>query len=201
MFGCYIVSIIMNIFLNWILLFLSCIKKSKQYIRDMFYILVDKSMDRVGIMLCVVAFFVGINVYTLFAVNKTFLKDDKISSKKFIWGWILSQIISMAISYSVVIWLLSEIVWDIMIRILFVLFYILVELFIVRYWLKISREKSILVSLVPIFCIFPVFLRSFLTVSMLFIIRNIFWINDKISKETVVIVWVILAIVISLLMY
>ena len=52
----------------------------------MFYILVDKSMDRVGIMLCVVAFFVGINVYTLFAVNKTFLKDDKISSKKFIWG-------------------------------------------------------------------------------------------------------------------
>jgi len=50
----------------------------------MFYILVDKSMDRVGIMLCEVALLVVINVIILLKLNKNFLKDDKISSKKFI---------------------------------------------------------------------------------------------------------------------
>lgn len=143
MFGCYIVSIIMNIFLNWILLFLSCIKKSKQYIRDVFYILIRCVMNReLFVDILGWFYFLVICIATLFITKIIFLKNERNINKKLMLVWLIDAILND----TVLVYVID--VYSVVSIVFFVLFEMLVKVVIIRYLLKISRKKSLLLSIV-----------------------------------------------------
>lgn len=76
-------------------------------------------------------------------ILKSLQKDEEISNKRFILVWIFAPIWWMVAAISVVslIWWLLN--WSDLLGVAGVWIYVLVELFVIKYWLKISRSKSI----------------------------------------------------------
>ena len=90
-----------------------------------------------------------IETIILFAIAKLFRKKDQISNWKLIFIWILASTITLPLLRFVLPlfikdWVEYIVIWELLVT--------LVEIFIIKYWLKVSRWKAILASVVCNLC-------------------------------------------------
>ena len=99
-----------------------------------------------------------IETIVLFAIAKLFRKEDQISNKRLILIWILASTITLPLLRFVLPLFVTDetiyvVVWELAVA--------LIEIFIIKYWLKISRWKAILASVVCNLCSFLFWLLVF----------------------------------------
>lgn len=90
-----------------------------------------------------------IETIALFAIAKLFRKKEQISNKRLILVWILASTITLPLlRFLLPLFVTDEriyiVVWELVVT--------LIEIFIIKYWLKISRWKAILTSIVCNLC-------------------------------------------------
>jgi len=90
-----------------------------------------------------------IETIILFAIAKLFRKKDQISNKRLILVWILASTITLPLLRFVLPlfikdWVEYTVIWELLVT--------LIEIYIIKYWLKISRRKAILASVVCNLC-------------------------------------------------
>jgi len=90
-----------------------------------------------------------IETIVLFAIAKLFRKKDQISNWRLIFVWILASTITLPLLRFVLPmfiknWVEYTVIWELLVT--------LVEIFIIKYWLKISRWKAIVLSIVCNLC-------------------------------------------------
>jgi len=99
-----------------------------------------------------------IETIVLFAIAKLFRKEDKISNKRLILIWILASTITLPLLRFVLPLFVTDetiymVAWELVVT--------LIEIFIIKYWLKISRGKAILASVICNLCSFLLWLLVF----------------------------------------
>ncbi len=99
-----------------------------------------------------------IETIVLFLIAKLFRKEDQISNKRLILIWILASTITLPLLRFVLPLFVADeaiymVVWELAVT--------LVEIFIIKYWLKVSRGKAILASIVCNLCSFLFWLLVF----------------------------------------
>ena len=99
-----------------------------------------------------------IETIVLFIIVKLFRKEDQISNKRLIFIWILASTITLPLLRFVLPIFVSDetiymVAWELAVT--------LIEIFIIKYWLKISRWKAILASVVCNLCSFLFWLLVF----------------------------------------
>lgn len=99
-----------------------------------------------------------IETIILFIIAKLFRKEDQISNKRLILIWILASTITLPLLRFVLPLFVTDgtiymIVWELAVT--------LIEIFIIKYWLKISRGKAILASVICNLCSFLFWLLVF----------------------------------------
>ena len=90
-----------------------------------------------------------IETIILFAIAKLFRKKDQLSYWRLIFIWILASTITLPLLRFVLPlfikdWVEYTVIWELLVT--------LIEMFVIKYWLKISRWKAILASVVCNFC-------------------------------------------------
>ena len=86
-----------------------------------------------------------IETIILFIIAKLFQKEDKISNRKLILFWILPTTITLPFLWFILPLIIKEWLWY---RVSWELLVTIIEAIIIKYWLKISRWKAILASIV-----------------------------------------------------
>ena len=114
--------------------------------------------DRIGKFFIARILTVLIETVILFAIAKLCRKKDQISNKKLILIWILASTITLPLLRFVLPLFVTDetiymVVWELLVT--------LIEIFIIKYWLKISRGKAILASVVCNLCSFIIWLLVF----------------------------------------
>jgi hypothetical protein len=99
-----------------------------------------------------------IETIVLFIIAKLFRKKDQISNWRLILIWVLASTITLPLLRFVLPLFVTDeiicmIVWELAVT--------LIELFIIKYWLKISRWKAIFASIVCNLCSFLAWLFIF----------------------------------------
>lgn len=99
-----------------------------------------------------------IETIVLFLIAKLFRKEDQISNWRLILIWILASTITLpllrfVLPLFVVDWVEYMVIWELAVT--------LIEIFIIKYWLKVSRGKAILASVVCNLCSFLFWLLVF----------------------------------------
>jgi len=99
-----------------------------------------------------------IETIVLFIISKFFRKEDNISNWKLLLIWTLASTITLPLLWAVLPifikdYTLYTIVWELLV--------IFIEIFIIKYWLKISRWKAILASVICNLCSFLFWLFIF----------------------------------------
>jgi len=99
-----------------------------------------------------------IETIVLFIIAKLFRKGDQISNWRLILIWILASTITLpllrfVLPLFVVDWVEYMVIWELAVT--------LIEIFIIKYWLKVSRGKAILASVVCNLCSFLFWLLVF----------------------------------------
>jgi hypothetical protein len=99
-----------------------------------------------------------IETIVLFAIAKIFRKKDQISNKRLILIWILASSITLPLLRFVLPLFVTDetiymVAWELAVT--------LIEIFIIKYWLKISRGKAILASVICNLCSFLLWLLVF----------------------------------------
>ena len=99
-----------------------------------------------------------IETIILFAIAKLFRKKDQISNWRLILIWVLASTITLPLLRFVLPlfvkdWVEYVIIWELLVT--------LIEIFIIKYWLKISRWKAILASVICNLCSFLLWLLVF----------------------------------------
>ena len=107
------------------------------------------SADRITKFLIAWIITILIETIVLFAIAKLFRKKDEISNPRIILIWILASTITLPLLRFVLPLFVTDeiiymIVWELAVT--------LIEIFIIKYWLKISRWKAILASVVCNLC-------------------------------------------------
>lgn len=106
----------------------------------------------------------------LFFIAKIFREKEKISNKKLIMLWIIPTTITLPLLWFVLPWILWNwviyiIIWEILVAI--------VEAIMIKYWLNISRKKSIIASIMcNVFSFLIISVGSFISISMDGIMMN-----------------------------
>ena len=90
-----------------------------------------------------------IETIILFIIAKLFRKKDKISNSRIILTWILASTVTLPLLRFVIPLFITEeiaymIIWELLVTI--------IEIFIIKYWLKVSRWKAILMSIICNLC-------------------------------------------------
>lgn len=90
-----------------------------------------------------------IETIVLFAIAKLFRKKDQISNWRLILVWILASTITLPLLWFVLPLFIKDLVeymviWEILVT--------LIEIFIIKYWLKVSRWKAIISSIICNLC-------------------------------------------------
>ena len=90
-----------------------------------------------------------IETIILFAIAKLFRKKDQISNWRLIFIWILASTITLPLLRFVLPLFIKDgveytVIWELLV--------IFIEIFIIKYWLKISRQKAILASIACNLC-------------------------------------------------
>lgn len=99
-----------------------------------------------------------IETIVLFIIAKLFRKEDQISNKRLIIIWILASSVTLPLLWFVLRLFIKDWVEYTIIGELLV---ILIEVFIIKYWLKISRGKAIVASILCNLCSYFVWLLIF----------------------------------------
>ena len=99
-----------------------------------------------------------IETIVLFAIAKLFRKENQISNKRLILIWILASSITLPLLRFVLPLFVTDetiymVAWELAVT--------LIEIFIIKYWLKISRGKAILASVICNLCSFLLWLLVF----------------------------------------
>ena len=99
-----------------------------------------------------------IETIVLFLIAKLFRKEDQISNWRLILIWILASTITLPLlRFALPLFVTDEIVY----MVVWELAVTVIEIFIIKYWLKISRWKAILASVVCNLCSFLFWLLVF----------------------------------------
>lgn len=90
-----------------------------------------------------------IETIVLFAIAKLFRKKDQISNWRILLIWILASTITLPLLRFVIPLFITDgveytVIWELLVT--------LVEIFIIKYWLKVSRGKAILASIICNLC-------------------------------------------------
>ena len=90
-----------------------------------------------------------IEILVLFVIVKLFFKKDQISNLRILLVWILASTITLPLLRFVLPLFIKDgveytVIWEVLVT--------LIEIFIIKYWLKISRWKAILVSILCNLC-------------------------------------------------
>ena len=99
-----------------------------------------------------------IETIVLFIITKLFRKKDQISNKRLILIWILASTITLPLLRFVLPLFIMDGTWY---TVIWELLVTLIEVFIIKYWLKISRGKAILASIVCNLCSYLLWLIVF----------------------------------------
>lgn len=99
-----------------------------------------------------------IETIVLFIITKLFRKKDQISNKRLILIWILASTITLPLLRFVLPLFIMDGTWY---TVIWELIVTLIEVFIIKYWLKISRGKAILASIVCNLCSYLLWLIVF----------------------------------------
>ena len=96
-----------------------------------------------------------IETIVLFVIVKLFRKEDQISNKRLIIIWILASTITLPLLRFVIPFFITDetiymVIWELLVT--------LIEIFIIKYWLKVSRRKAIIASVVCNLCSFLLWL-------------------------------------------
>ena len=99
-----------------------------------------------------------IETIVLFVIAKLFRKEDQISNKRLILIWILASTITLPLLRFILPLFVTDetiyvVVWELAVT--------LIEIFIIKYWLKISRWKAIIASILCNLCSFLFWLLVF----------------------------------------
>ncbi len=99
-----------------------------------------------------------IETIILFAIAKLFRKKDKISSWRLLLIWILASTITLPLLRFVLPLFIKDgveyiVIWELLVM--------LIEIFIIKYWLKVSRWKAILASIICNLCSYLIGLLIF----------------------------------------
>jgi len=115
------------------------------------------SLDNIKIIKFWIAWIITILIETiiLFIIAKLFRKGDQISNWRLILTWILASTITLPLLRFVLPLFIKDgveymVIWELLVTI--------IEVFIIKYWLKISRWKAILASVVCNLCSFLIWL-------------------------------------------
>ena len=118
------------------------------------------SLDNIKIIKFWIAWIITILIETiiLFIIAKLFRKGDQISNWRLILTWIIASTITLPLLRFVLplfikVWVEYTVLWELLVT--------LIEIFIIKYWLKISRWRAILASVVCNLCSFLVWLFIF----------------------------------------
>ena len=99
-----------------------------------------------------------IETIVLFFIAKLFRKEDQISNWRLILIWILASTITLPLLRFVFpLFVTDEIVYIVV----WELFVTLIEIFVIKYWLKVSRGKAILASILCNLCSYLIWLLIF----------------------------------------
>ena len=96
-----------------------------------------------------------IETIVLFVIVKLFRKEDQISNKRLIIIWILASTITLPLLRFVIPLFITDetiyvVIWELLVT--------LIEIFIIKYWLKVSRGKAMIASVVCNLCSFLLWL-------------------------------------------
>ena len=96
-----------------------------------------------------------IETIVLFSIAKLFRKEDKISNKRLIFIWILASTITLpllrfVLPMFIVDWVEYVVIWELLVT--------LIEIFVIKYWLRVSRGKAILASILCNLCSYLIWL-------------------------------------------
>lgn len=118
------------------------------------------SLDNIKIIKFWIAWIITILIETiiLFIIAKLFRKGDQISNWRLILTWIIASTITLPLLRFVLplfikVWVEYTVIWELLVT--------LIEIFIIKYWLKISRWRAILASVVCNLCSFLIWLFIF----------------------------------------
>jgi hypothetical protein len=99
-----------------------------------------------------------IETIVLFIITKLFRKEDQISNSRLILVWILASTITLPLLRFVFpLFVADEIVY----MVVWELFVTLIEIFVIKYWLRVSRGKAILASIFCNLCSYLIWLLIF----------------------------------------
>lgn len=90
-----------------------------------------------------------IETIVLFVIAKLFRKKDQISNKRLILVWILASTVTLPLLRFVLPLFIKDgveymVIWELLVT--------LIEIFIIKYWLKVSRGKAIIASIICNLC-------------------------------------------------
>ena len=118
------------------------------------------SLDNIKIIKFWIAWIITILIETiiLFIIAKLCRKEDQISNWRLILTWIIASTITLPLLRFVLplfikVWVEYTVIWELLVT--------LIEIFIIKYWLKISRWRAILASVVCNLCSFLIWLFIF----------------------------------------
>jgi hypothetical protein len=99
-----------------------------------------------------------IETIVLFVIAKLFRKENQISNWRLILIWILASTITLPLLRFVFPLFVNDeivymVVWELSVT--------LIEIFVIKYWLKVSRGKAILVSILCNLCSYLIWLLIF----------------------------------------
>jgi hypothetical protein len=99
-----------------------------------------------------------IETIVLFSIAKSFRKEDQIPNKRLILIWILASTITLpllrfVLPMFIVDWVEYAVIWELLVT--------LIEIFVIKYWLKVSRGKAILASIICNLCSYLIWLLVF----------------------------------------
>jgi hypothetical protein len=82
-------------------------------------------------------------------IVKLLRRNDEISNKRLILVWIFGPIVSVILSV-LLIWIIESFRLNPLLLLVVLLFYIILEVLIIKYWLKISRKKAIIAFILSV---------------------------------------------------
>ena len=99
-----------------------------------------------------------IETIVLFFISKLFRKEDQVSNKRLILIWILASTITLPLLRFVFPLFVTDetiyvVVWELSVT--------LIEIFVIKYWLRVSRGKAILASILSNLCSYLIWLLIF----------------------------------------
>ena len=148
-----------------------------------------------------------IETLVLFYIAKLFWKDNNVSNKKLLLFWIIPTTVTLPLLWFVLPllmwdWTRYVVIWELLV--------IMIESIIIKYWLKISWIKAIIVSFI---CNLLSFLLSYKSLCILvpillyFLIKplivKLLWKNDEISNKRLILLWIfgpIVSVILSILL-